>query len=109
MALSVQRSMAKNVMSKESDTSLTDMNVAEEIQAEDKPNTTVTGFQSQLRAMEQIDLSHVLNDFKWDVTGDAGHLEARLVSELQALDAVTASSISFFLTLYASRDNLKDS
>lgn len=36
----------------------------------------------------QIDLGLVLSDFQWKASGDATALEARLLSELHALEAV---------------------
>ena len=35
-----------------------------------------------------VDLDLILQDFKWSASGDAAALEASLISELQALEAV---------------------
>ncbi|KAJ3080543.1 hypothetical protein HK102_002976 [Quaeritorhiza haematococci] len=43
--------------------------------------------------LPRIDLDEVLSDFNWQVGGDAADLEARLLSELQALDAANVHGI----------------
>lgn len=42
-----------------------------------------------------IDLSEVLNDFDWKISGDAAALEARLYNELLALEAVSSLLLIF--------------
>lgn len=39
--------------------------------------------------LPDIDLNLVLSDFDWQASGDASALEARLITELQALEAVS--------------------
>ncbi|KAH6589898.1 hypothetical protein BASA61_005440 [Batrachochytrium salamandrivorans] len=46
-----------------------------------------------MEALPDIDLGLVLSDFQWQAGGDAAALEARLVSELQALEAANVHDI----------------